>query len=185
MRDADVSDLRVGSPVHQASVQHAAATQAGTDRDVQEVLQTLRRAPVKFGESGGVDVRVECDPCAQRVANRTHKIEIPPGQFRSGGDIAERGRLGVGIDRPERADSYGVERLASPEERDCAADGFFRRRSRELDRLEIARIASDSANELGAAGFDSSQAWHWSQFKSLSAANCLQAISILLMVSSP
>ncbi len=162
MRDADVSHLGMETPAKQPAIHHGASADPGADSDIDEVGDSARRTPAVFRQGGCIDVGIERDRYAQRTADRSGKIEIPPAWFWRGRNVAERRRFPVRIDGPEGRDPDGRNRRPSAKELDSAFDGFSGLRGRKLDRLDIGGPASHGANKLASSGFDSSKTWHGS-----------------------
>ena len=107
VRQPDVTHLGMDQPVHQLSADKPAAADAGADRQVQERVQPLRRAPLRFAHRGHVDVRVEADLQAQFSPQHACELRVPPTGFGRGRDVAERRRSWIRVDRSERRDADG------------------------------------------------------------------------------
>ncbi len=159
-RDADVAHLRVRLPVQKLPVDERASAHSRPYRYVQERMQSLGCAPAEFTQRGSVDVRIEGYGHSERIANRSCDVEIFPPRLGRSSDVTESGRVGIRIDRSERADADGVEGHAGAEELDSLVYGFFGRGSGKLDRVQVIGTGSGGADELGSSGFDGAEPRH-------------------------
>jgi len=162
VRDADVSHLRMETPMNQPAVHHGAPADSGADSDIDKVGESAPRAPAMFCECGRIDVGIKRHWHAQRPADSPGNIKIPPAWFWRGRNVAERGRFPVRIDRPKGRDPDGCNAQANAKKLDHAGDGFSGLGGWEFDRLQVPRPAAHGANKLGSSGFDSSKTWHGS-----------------------
>ncbi len=160
VRDSDVAHFRMGSSMHQAAIDHASSADTGADGEIQKVVEALRGAPAGLAQRSSVDVGIEGDICSERLPDGAGEVEIFPSQLGRGSDVAEGLGCWIGIDGSKRADSNGAYRLMLVEKRNCALDGFIRRRGGNFTNIDIVRTTTDGTNKLGASCFDSSDAWH-------------------------
>ena len=101
VRDAHVPHLRVDEPVHQPAVHHAATADPRADGQVNERVESLRRAPAPLTERRGVDVGVDADFDAERVSDGAGDIHVRPPRLRCGGDESIRGGIRSQVERAE------------------------------------------------------------------------------------
>jgi hypothetical protein len=80
----------------------------GTDRDVDEVIEALRRAPATLGERRAVDVGVEGDWHAER-AQRREQVHLAPAGLGRRADAPITGLSGIQIQRSEARDAESRE----------------------------------------------------------------------------
>ena len=71
--DENVAHFRMNQTVQRRAVHHRAAADAGSDGDVQDVVETARRSPSRFGQRRRVDVGIEGDRQAREPAAELRK----------------------------------------------------------------------------------------------------------------
>ena len=164
VRHAHVPHLGVHQAVNQLAVDHAAAADPRTYRQVDKRVEPLGGAPAMLAQGRAVYVRVEADRDAQRRLERADKIRMSPVGFWRGGDIAVGGRPQVRVDRPKARDAdrrQGPVRLLAAEERHCLRNCLGRLAGGKAHfRADIVGTAADGAHELGASGLNSSPKLH-------------------------
>ena len=156
MRNPDVAHLRMHHAMKNAAVDDRAAADARADGEIKKVGQVLRRAPAGLAQRGRVHVGVKTNRHAQRIAHRARQIVILPAGLRRGGDIAERKRGAVQIDRPKRTDPHRLQFAAGFLAQKFNGDGQrgLGRGRGKLHRLQVRWPGSHSTNEFGATCFD-------------------------------
>ncbi len=154
--------------MEQASARHPTTADASPDGDVEEVLQSLSRAPTGLAEGGAVDVGIKGQWHARECpAQRAEEIEVPPARLRRRRDEAVGRGLFVEVHRTERRDTdrgqFPVAFLLLGEPGDhVGQEPFGVVAGRELLSGPQAGIGSDAdrADELCAARFDGTdQGW--------------------------
>ena len=126
----------------------------GADGQVQERIQSLRRAPAMLAQRRAVDIRVEANRHVESTTNRAGKVGVRPARLGCGGDVAIGWRRGIEIYRAERGNAHGRQVcLLRLEEIDRAANRLVRCGGRELGlpQRRSSCAAANRANELGAA----------------------------------
>jgi hypothetical protein len=81
--------------VQNASVNDGAAADSGADGQIQRIGEALRGAPARFSQRRRVDVGVDRDRHAERIANGASNVVVLPNQFWGRGDEAEGARVGM------------------------------------------------------------------------------------------
>ena len=158
MRDADVAEFGMSETVEELAAGHAAAADAGADRDVAERVDVLGGSPAVLAESGGVDVRVESDRDRQSSPDLGADDCMGPTWFGRRRDLPPRRRRHVPVHRTERADTDCIDRPRTLEELDRTVDRFGRRRGRNrFRRPNVVRSCADCESPFRAAGFDAAE----------------------------
>src|SRR5439155_15723568 len=91
-------------PVQELAAGHAAAADAGSDRDVAERVEAAGGAPRVLAQRGRVHVRVEGDRDAEPTADLLADVRVRPARLRRRRDVTPRRRARVRVQRAEGSD---------------------------------------------------------------------------------
>src|SRR5882724_2587900 len=162
----DMTDLRMHEAVNRCAVHQHAAADSGADGEIHESFDVSRRTPSVFGQSSRIDVGIETDGAGEFARQGARNIGAGPSRLRSsadetvtgGGLIEFHGTERGDADRCERAERLSPlpqEGLRGRERRGRVSGG------KAFLREDFAAVVADGANELGAAGFDTTKkTWH-------------------------
>jgi hypothetical protein len=152
VRDPEVAELGVGQPVDDSAARDHTATDARSDRDVDERVESACCAVAVLAERRCVHVRVEGHRDAEACPKWLHDAGVRPSRLGRRRDPAR-----FQVDRAEAADPERLDRTFTFEERGRAGDRFRRRRGRDrLGRAQGVRARADGELPLRPAGFDAS-----------------------------
>src|SRR5437016_4243828 len=113
-----MAEFGMSETVQELAADHAAAADAGADRDVTERVDVLGGSPAVLAESGGVDVRVESDRDRQSSPDFGGDDGVGPTGFGRRSDLPPCRRHHVPVHRTERADADCIDRPRTLEELD-------------------------------------------------------------------
>ena len=161
-RHADVPELGVIHAEHRASAHDGADADAGSHRDIGEIVEAPGRAPAPFGERGAIHVGVEPHRHADAAAEPLRDVGVAPAGLGGGSDESVGGRTRAQIDGTERRDAERARRavLRTPAIEhgfDLPQRLFAFAGGQALDRAHIFGPGAENAHALGAAQFDAGQ----------------------------
>jgi len=163
VRQPDMAHFRVRHTVHRAAVDDGAASDPGTDRQVEETRNTLCRAPARFRQRSRVDIGIEADRDSERRANRSRQIGIWPASLRRRSNVTIVWRRGFKVDRPERTDPHCRQTTCASFAAQKLHCGVYRcsgGRRRNPRQFQIVRPRAHPAYKLSAARLNSTENFH-------------------------
>jgi len=89
--NADVSRLGMAAAVENPSVDDNPGSDAGPDREVNEVLQSTRSAEFALGQRCCIYVRIDCHGFVERGAKLSGDIDVRPARLWRRGDKSKSG----------------------------------------------------------------------------------------------
>lgn len=155
-----MAHLWMQAAVQQAAIDERASPQTSTNGDIDEAAQAASGAPTGLGQHRSVHIGVERNRHAERLANCTGKVEVPPGELRRGCDVTVRGRFRIRIDGSEGSDSNRGNELAGAKEIDGLPDCLLGRCGGKLGEFGVFGAAAGPTYELRSPSFDPSQTRH-------------------------
>lgn len=163
--DANMAHFGMRPAMQQMSIDECAAANAGPNGDIQEAAEASCSTPAGFGQGCGIYVRIERDWDSERAPNSPDKVEVSPSAFRRRGNVTERSRFRIRVNRAKGGDSYGLYRWANSKEIDYLPDCRLGGSGRKLDNFYVFGIGADSAHKLRSSGFDASETLHASSLR--------------------
>ncbi len=159
---AQVSHLRVDQSVHGTAPDERPAADAGSDREIDGVLQSLRRPPPPFAERRPVDVGVDRNGHTQRRGERPDHVGSRPARFRSRRYVPVFGGVRPQFQRSEGGDSECSEGTVAFRGRcevvDESGDGLlWCRRGEHRTVSQVVRTTTYGTHHLGPACFEATE----------------------------
>src|SRR6187402_1897141 len=103
-----MSHLRVYQTVRELTAEQRAASDPGTDRDVDRRLEISRSAPARFAEHGSVDVGVETNGHRQRSTEWPYDVGVAPARLWRRRDVSVAGSAVAQLKRSKATYPQGI-----------------------------------------------------------------------------
>jgi hypothetical protein len=139
---------------HRTSAHDRADADAGSHRDIGEVVESLGRAPTPFGECRAIDVGVEAHRRSDATSEPMCDVGIAPTGLAGRGDESVGGRIRAQIDGTKRRDAERTWRVLRTPAIEHGVDLqrlFAFAGGQPFDRAHIFGPGAENAHALGAA----------------------------------